>query len=335
MRGALHLPLRRAIASPGPFRAGGKGAYCAVIAGMMMAAVALCGPARAGAEPADAAQRIVSINLCTDELLLRLAPPENIASVSFLSRRADTSNVVAEASRVPVNHGMVEEIVGFRPDLVLAGLHTARHVVMLLRNMGVPVIELDTPVTIAGVRQQIQDVGQLLGGVGRAGAIIADFDARLPQAAPDAPRPTAIVLRASGFTTGPGSLLDDILNYAGVDNLAARPPLAGLAQPPLELVLQARPDLLILTGEEGEGAALAAEVLGHPALKKLAQRIPAVMLPAPLWTCAGPGVAEAAARLAEAVAAWRAGNQHAPQQDVTTNDGPRPAPATTAAGGRP
>lgn len=253
-----------------------------------------------------APQRIVSINLCTDELALRLARPGAVASVSFLSRRADTSNVVAEAMAAPVNHGLVEEIVSYRPDLVLTGLYTGRNVVMLLRNMGVRVVELDTPSTINGVRQQIREAGKLLGGAERAEAIINAFDARLPHIDARARKPTAIVLRASGFTTGPGSLLDDILTQAGVDNLAARAPLAGLAQPPLEMVLQAQPDLLILTGEEGEGAALAGEVLGHPALRTLAQRTPVVMLPAPLWTCAGPGVAEAAARLARVVDAWRA-----------------------------
>jgi len=272
--------------------------------GLVSGAVAAGAPA-----PPKHPQRIVSINLCTDELALRLARPGTVASVSYLSRRPDTSNVVAEAAATPVNYGLVENVVSFRPDLVLAGLYTTRNTVMLLRVLGVPVVEIDTPPSVDGVRQQIRDAGALLDGTERAEALVQAFDARLPKVNADAPRPRAIVVRASGFTTGPGTLLDDILTRAGIDNLAAAGPLAGQAQPPLEAVIQARPDMLILTDEEGEGPALAGEVLVHPALKALAKHVRVVTLPARLWTCSGPGVADAIARLAVAADDWRAAHK--------------------------
>ncbi|MGV2979000.1 ABC transporter substrate-binding protein [Camelimonas sp. ID_303_24] len=277
----------------------------AVAAGLCLASTAMAGaPA-----PPEHPQRIVSINLCTDELALRLARPGAVASVSYLSRRPDTSNVVAEASATPVNYGLVEDVISFRPDLALAGLHTNRNSVTLLRALGVPVVEMDTPPDIDGVRQQIRDVGALLGGAERAEALVRAFDARLPKVDLHAPRPRAVVVRAGGFTAGPGALLDNILTRAGVDNLAAAGPLAGQAQPPLEAVIRSRPDMLILTDEEGEGPALAGEALVHPALKALAKHARVVTLPARLWTCSGPGVAEAVARLALAADDWRAAHK--------------------------
>src|SRR5262249_11112717 len=54
--------------------------------------------------------RIVSTNLCTDELVLRLADLRNIASITWLSR-GRLSNVAALAEQVPVNHGLAEEII--------------------------------------------------------------------------------------------------------------------------------------------------------------------------------------------------------------------------------
>ena len=284
-------------------RGGGLG-LAAVAAGVGLASVAV-----AAAAAPQRPQRIVSVNLCTDELALRLARPGTVASVSYLSRRPDTSNVVAEAAAIPVNYGLVEDVVSFRPDLVLAGLYTTRNTVTLLRALAVPVVEIDTPPSIDGVRQQIRDVGALLDGAERAEAQIKAFDARLPRVDPHAPRPRAVVVRASGFTTGPGTLLNDILTRAGIDNLAAAGPLAGQAQPPLEAVIQARPDMLILTDEEGEAPALAGEVLVHPALKALAKHARVVTLPARLWTCSGPGVAEAVARLALAADDWRAAHR--------------------------
>jgi len=291
----------------GPVRTctrGGGRRLASVVAGLCLASAAM-----AAGTPPPHPQRIVSINLCTDELALRLARPGAVAAVSYLAARPETSNVAAMAAATPVNYGLVEDVVAFRPDLVLAGLYTTRNTVMLLRALGVPVLTFETPSSIDGVRQQIRDVGALLDGRERAEALVRAFDDRLPRASARTPRPRAVVVRASGFTSGPGSLLDDILTHAGIDNLAASGPLAGQAQPPLEAVIQARPDMLILTDEEGDAPALAGEALVHPALKALAKHTLVVTLPARLWTCSGPGVAEAAARLARAADDWRAMRQ--------------------------
>jgi len=285
-------------------RGGGLGLRLAAVA----ASLGFASPAVATPLPQHP-QRIVSINLCTDELALRLARPGAVAAVSYLAARPETSNVAAMAAATPVNYGLVEDVVAFRPDLVLAGLYTTRNTVMLLRALGAPVLTFETPSSIDGVRQQIRDVGALLDGQERAEALVRAFDERLPKAPAQAPRPRAVVVRASGFTSGPGSLLNDILTHAGIDNLAASGPLAGQAQPPLEAVIQARPDMLILTDEEGDAPALAGEALVHPALKALAKHARVVTLPARLWTCSGPGVAEAVARLAQAADDWRAAHK--------------------------
>src|SRR4051794_41669818 len=71
-------------------------------------------------------QRVVSINLCVDELVLRLADRRNIASISWLSLDPKNSNVAALAREFPINHGVAEEIVPLKPDLVIAGMYTAR-----------------------------------------------------------------------------------------------------------------------------------------------------------------------------------------------------------------
>ena len=56
----------------------------AAIVGALLVALAAA-PLRAG-EPAPKPHRVVSINLCVDELLLRLADRRNIASITWLSR---------------------------------------------------------------------------------------------------------------------------------------------------------------------------------------------------------------------------------------------------------
>ncbi|MES9971754.1 MAG: hypothetical protein ABW092_17100, partial [Candidatus Thiodiazotropha sp.] len=68
-------------------------------------------------------QRVVSVNLCSDQLLLMLAEPQQVASVSYLSRDPDSSFVADQASRYPLNHARAEEIIRLQPDLVLVTPH--------------------------------------------------------------------------------------------------------------------------------------------------------------------------------------------------------------------
>ncbi|MEO1895141.1 MAG: hypothetical protein ABGX32_02600, partial [Methylococcales bacterium] len=71
-------------------------------------------------------QRIVSINLCTDQLLMLLAKRENIESVSYFAANPDASAMFEEAAGIRKNQGQAEEILQMKPDLILAGTFTAR-----------------------------------------------------------------------------------------------------------------------------------------------------------------------------------------------------------------
>src|ERR1700744_6617979 len=70
-------------------------------------------------------QHIMSLTVCTDELLMDLAPPSRIASISYLSREKAALKLGPEAARLPVNHNSAEEILTERPDLVLTLVEAA------------------------------------------------------------------------------------------------------------------------------------------------------------------------------------------------------------------
>src|SRR5258708_2770739 len=92
------------------------------IAVTVLSAAALAPAADSAVKP----MRIVSMHLCLDELVLRLADHKNIASVTWLSQSPSSSNVSQLAAEMPINHGLAEEIIPLKPDLVLAGLYTSR-----------------------------------------------------------------------------------------------------------------------------------------------------------------------------------------------------------------
>ncbi|WP_449255736.1 ABC transporter substrate-binding protein [Bosea sp. (in: a-proteobacteria)] len=278
----------------------------ALRAAMLAGAVAWALPAQDGAAAGRPA-RIVSLNMCTDELVLRLADRDRIASVTWLSRDPRNANMAEAARAVGVNHGLVEEVLADRPDLVVAGAYTTRPAVALLRRTGVPVHEFGVPRSIAEMRAQITEMAALLGEEARGARLVAEIDARLAAIAARRPagHPRAVVLRPNGFTVGRGSLVDEILTAAGLDNLAADLGIESYGQIALETVALSKAQMLILNDTPGGRPSLAGEVLHHPLIGKLGARLKLVALPSRLWTCAGPSVLDAIDLLAGAAGKTR------------------------------
>ena len=240
--------------------------------------------------------------MCADELLLRLADRDQIASVSWLSQDARNANMAAAAARFPANHALAEEVAAYHPDLVLAGMYASQDTVRLLRGIGIKVVQLDLATTLDGVRQQIRDVAAVVGDKARGEAIVAEMDSRLERLAARARKPplNAIVLRPNGYTVGKGSLVDELLERAGLVNLATRLGLADYLQVPLEAIALLSADVVIVDNDSDGAPSLATEALNHPIVAKLGQRIKPIAMPSRFWTCAGPSVLDAVDLLIEA-----------------------------------
>ena len=93
-------------------------------------------------------QRIVSINLCTDLMLLTLAQRHQVASVTFLAANPDYSYLAAEVDGLDINHSFAEEIIPLDPDLILASDYTPPNTIHFLRTLGYRVEQLPIPQSI-------------------------------------------------------------------------------------------------------------------------------------------------------------------------------------------
>jgi iron complex transport system substrate-binding protein len=252
--------------------------------------------------------------LCADELVLRLAAPGTVKSVTWLARDPVLSNVPALAQAVPVNRGLAEDIVPLAPDLVIAGTYTSRTAVALLQRLRVPVLEIGVPGSIEEALAQITTVAAALGADERGTQLVADIRMRLaalPRAAPLAAQPIAAVYQPNGFTIGQGSMINDLLNRAGLRNLAVERRIDNYGALPLEVLLVAQPDLLVMNAAGDRGPALAYEVLSHPALARRYNGARVVSVPSAWWSCPGPHLVDAVNRLQQAA-------QQLPLQSIST-----------------
>lgn len=236
------------------------------------------------AAPASA-QRVVSLNLCADILLLLLAP-ERIAGLTPLAVDPTLNPLAREAAAHPVVRAETESVLVVRPDLILAGPWGARATLARLEARGIRVERLPAGDSFTAIRTLTRRAGVVLGVPDRAEARIAAMDAALTQG-PD--HGTAILWQPRGFAPGRGTLADEVMRIAGYANAA---PHEGFGAIGLEALLVAPPGTL-LRGPARPFRSLATDLNRHPALAHLPSR---QLDGAPL-VCGSPETARAVAAL--------------------------------------
>ncbi|HKD57831.1 MAG TPA: ABC transporter substrate-binding protein [Hyphomicrobiaceae bacterium] len=265
----------------------------------MVAVMAAFGPACAFAGEPPPPTRVVSLDLCTDQLLIELAQRDRIAAVTHLAADPAVSAIPEKARGIPITHGNAEDVLRYDPDLVLAGPFGVASTVDLLRRLGRHVVVVPLPQDLDGVRASVRAVAGAVGEVARGEAMIAELDRRLAALAPPAsPAPTALIYQVGGSVSGPGSLADAILAAAGLRNMSTAYRLSRGGQVPLESLIAKPPDLLVLASQENEYRTALADNLRHPILRRLRERGASVELPWRLWLCGTPHIADAIERLA-------------------------------------
>ena len=276
-------------------------------AGEVLALALLAAACLAATAPGP--RHVMSLSMCTDDLLLELLPPQRIASVTYYSRNRNNSALWPQAAKVAVNFGTVEEVLAQKPDLVLAGTYTTPAARAVLKRLNMPLLEVAPAADFDEIRASTRRVAQVLGRDAVGEALIAKMDATLRDL--DATRPPRIIRVAAwgegGSIPGKGTMFDSILRAAGGINVAndGAPPYSSFD---VEQLLFARPDILAFASDIAETPGLNTELAQHPLLRKLyAGRT--VTYPGALFSCGVVESADAAAALrASLVNAMRGGS---------------------------
>lgn len=205
-------------------------------------------------------QRVVSQAVGTDELLLALADPGQVAALSHIAHDAQFSPVAAEAKRYPtIRESDAESVLRFRPDLVLATTFTRPETLSLLRRAGVHLVVLDRFDTLDDVYASIQLLGRELGQEARAQALITQCRGRVEALAARlrGVRPVRVLSATIyPFTSGTGTTFQDLCDHTGALNVAAEAGLRGHAPTPSERLLLWNAEVLVVSDDPGIRARL-------------------------------------------------------------------------------
>jgi iron complex transport system substrate-binding protein len=243
-------------------------------------------------------QHVMSLSMCTDDLLLELLPPERIASVTYYSRDPSNSYLWPQAAKVAINSGTVEEVFAEKPDLVLAGIYTTPAARLLLRKMHMPLLEVAPAVDFDEVRTLTRQVARVLAREEVGETLIAKMDSTLRELA--ASRPPQIIRVAAwgegGSIPGKGTMFDSILRAAGGINIAASDAGGAYTSFDMEQLLLARPDVLAYASNNTDTPSLNTDLAQHPVVLKLysGRR---VTYPSALYSCGVLESADAAVQL--------------------------------------
>jgi iron complex transport system substrate-binding protein len=257
-----------------------------------VSAISLLAASPARADPAP--RRVASLNLCTDELLLLLAAPGQIASVSHLGQNPAETPLWRQGRLHPRNDGSLLSVVALRPDLVLAMGGGARDRVGIAKRLGIRLIDLPYPQNLADIVTETKRVAAALGRP-RAASPFAEAVARLRRTAP-ARRLDALWLGGGGRTVAAGGLAGQWMALAGL----AQRTMAG-DRVTLEQLLT-RPPALALRSDYRAGQYSSNQ---HWLDNPIASRLPHTRVLATdgrLWNCMGPPMVAEVERLRRALA---------------------------------
>ena len=260
-------------------------------------------------------ERIVSLSISTDEILLDLVEPKRIVALTKYVDDEGISNATDKAKAVKgrVQAGNPEAILALRPDLILLPDFSSADTIQSLREMQQPVYVYKTPYNLADVRACIKELGQVVGEAAAAQLILQRMEARLNQLQqkmgpiPATEQKRVIFMSDKGAYYSPEHSFNDICKHAQVVNALSQLHFAKPITVGQEEIVRLNPDAFILSGwvdsTDQEPAALAHNLSQDPsyASVKAVKNKAIYTLPAKHLLCLSQYMVEASYDLARAV----------------------------------
>lgn len=205
--------------------------------------VAACGTEAPKLELSERPKRVVSLDYCADQYVLKLADPEQILAVSPNATKS-FSYMRENALGMPTVRPSAEDVLALKPDLVVRSYGGGPNIVGFLERAGVPVLQVSWATKLDGdeagaIPTIIKHMSIGLGQPDRGQNLIVEFRSRLSALKANAASGNVLYMTPSGATTGPASLVHEMFVAAGLENYETEP---GWRPLPLERLTYSKPD---------------------------------------------------------------------------------------------
>lgn len=249
----------------------------------------------ATAEPAR--PTFVSLDYCADQFVLALADRDQIIALSKDSERA-FSYLRERAAGIPKVRAAAEDVIALRPDIVVRAYGGDARALALYQRFGIRTVQIGYASDVAGAADLLRTVASDLGLEERAEAILSSQPpAREPVFA------EALYVTPGGVSAGQGTMIDSIMEHAGLTNANTG---TGWTSLPLERLVM-NPPALMLTAFFGfdDDATDRWSVSHHPVMRRIMSEARVIPMNEARISCPGWFVAEEADSIVRAFEAAR------------------------------
>ena len=246
--------------------------------------VALLALLAGSAAIADVPQRVISLDYCADQFVLKLLPRERILAVSPDAHR-DFSYMRDAVGDLPQVRPVAEDVLAMQPDLIVRSYGGGPRAVSFFERSGVPVLQVPFANNIDEIRANTLLMAEGLGAAASGQAVVADMDRRLATIDDQQESRSTLYMTPHGATSGTHTLLHEMLLAANLDNFEQRP---GWHTIPLERLAQSQPELVAAAFfKEGSAHPAMWSSMRHPVAQRQVSEQPAVMLQGAWTSCGG------------------------------------------------
>jgi len=229
-------------------------------------------------------QRIVSLDYCADQYVLRFADRADILALSIDADKR-FSYLREEAKGLRKVRPRAADVLALEPDLIVRSYGGGPNVAGFMGRAGVPVVQIGFPHNIDEVRGEVLRIGKELGESEEAREVVESLDRRLAvltERGSDAPK--ALYMTPGGVTAGEGTLIHELMVAAGLANFHAQP---GWSPIPLERLAYERPELVVAAFFESQRNDINNwSAIRHPVAEAQMRELPVASLDG-AWTACG------------------------------------------------
>ncbi|WP_369751935.1 ABC transporter substrate-binding protein [Anaerovibrio sp. RM50] len=206
-------------------------------------------------------KRILTMSMCTDEIMLGLVEPGRMVAVNNLLDDPSSSNMVELGKKVPtkITYPSVEEIAALQPDLVIEPDWGDLSRVAALRDLGIPVVVCKGPKNLQDIKETITLLSQAAGEPERGNILLKKMDEKLAEISqkvaeiPQSERKSVLLISLMKDYGGAGCAFDEACQLAGVVNGAAAAGIQNGQIMTKEKMVAINPDFLFLPSYNNHG----------------------------------------------------------------------------------
>ena len=229
-------------------------------------------------------KRIVTLSIYTDQIALGLVHTDRMAAVNKYLDDPKESTIVEKAKKVKtkVTHPTTEQMVAWRPDLVIATEWTAPEAIAAYSDFGIPVIVCNRGNGYEQVKDCVRLIAAAVDEKEKGEKILAKMEDELKKnkakvdKIPTEKRKRVLLLSVMTDFGGAGSSFDDMCKHAGVINTMAEVGLKNGQILTKEMIIKCNPDIIFLPDYDNHGSFNLQQFLDSYLKDPAMQTVPAI-----------------------------------------------------------